>query len=594
MLTSSLHAARSLAHLHAIVVIEELRRCGVEVFCLSPGARAIPLVLALQEQPAAITKLFNDERSAAFWAQGAAKGGVVPCLICTSGTAAANYLPAIAEAALAGTPMLVLTTDRPFELHYAKANQTLPQRDLFAPFVQAVFETPAPEHQLFLHSLLADLDQAVFEMRRTARPVHLNMAYRKPFVEENFTVAALAPEDATVLARWQAQDTPYCEYFSSQPALTTSDFQRLVTRITAAQNIVCVAGPLAPTAALNAIPQLATHLGAPLLADIHSGLRCSAASPPPLALYNLYLRGAMAHQADLVLYFGDRIVSEPLREYLAMQRPELLLCSAYPLRQDAIENEFIYPTMKVWGDPCVFAEALRAVLPARPPGALGATLQRYEAAACQHLKPLLESTAAAPLPEGRMVYEIFRHTHDDTAVYLSASLLLREAEYFVPCLPQRLWLGANRGATGIDGVLSSGIGFGEALGKPCTILIGDQALLHDLNALALIARARVPMYVMVINNHSGAIFHFFDLGATGQCLQNPHAWDFRGVADNFQLPYVCPSSPQALLSAYEEAQAQQRSTVFELVVDGAASVRLFQAASTAVLHTAVSQRMERE
>src|SRR5262245_66604309 len=86
--TPSLMSAKSLAHLHAAVVVEELRRCGVEVFCLSPGARAIPLVLALEEQPAVVTKLFNDERSAAFWAQGAAKSGVLPCLVCTSGTAA--------------------------------------------------------------------------------------------------------------------------------------------------------------------------------------------------------------------------------------------------------------------------------------------------------------------------------------------------------------------------------------------------------------------------------------------------------------------------------------------------------------------------
>src|ERR1700752_471561 len=89
---------RGLAHLHATVVVEELRRCGVELFCLSPGARAIPLVLALENNPAVVTKLFNDERSAAFWAQGAAKGGMLPCLVCTSGTAATNYLPAVAEA----------------------------------------------------------------------------------------------------------------------------------------------------------------------------------------------------------------------------------------------------------------------------------------------------------------------------------------------------------------------------------------------------------------------------------------------------------------------------------------------------------------
>src|SRR5262245_23886908 len=226
--------AKSLAHLHAAVVVEELRRCGIEMFCLSPGARAIPLVLALQDNAAVVTKLFNDERSAAFWAQGAAKGGVLPCLVCTSGTAAANYLPAVIEAALAGTPLLVLTTDRPFELHHAKANQTLPQRDLFAPFAPVAFDIPAPERQLFLHSLLADLDQAVFEMRRTARPIHLNVAYRKPFVEETFTVATLPPEEADELARWSARSTPYCAYVQPRSCLATSDTQHIADRIAAA------------------------------------------------------------------------------------------------------------------------------------------------------------------------------------------------------------------------------------------------------------------------------------------------------------------------------------------------------------------------
>jgi 2-succinyl-5-enolpyruvyl-6-hydroxy-3-cyclohexene-1-carboxylate synthase len=468
-----------------------------------------------------VTKLFNDERSAAFWAQGAAKGGGLPCLVCTSGTAATNYLPAVAEAALAGIPLLVLTTDRPFELHDAKANQTLPQRDLFSPFAPVMFDIPAPEQRLFLHALLADLDQAVFEMRRSARPVHLNLAYRKPFVEETFTVATLPPEEVDELAHWSAKGTPYCAYLQPQLRLTTPDTERLVDRLSTARHMVCVAGPLAPTRATAALRMLATRLGAPLLADINSGLRCDGHQTPVLALYNLYLRGAVPRlpPADLVLYCGDRIVSEPLREYLAAQRTEFILCSSYPLRQDAVENEFIYPTLKVWGDP---------------------------------------------------------------AVFLSASLIFREADYFVPCLPKRLWVGANRGATGIDGVLSSGIGFGEGLHKPCTVLIGDQALLHDLNALALLACASVPVYVIVINNHSGAIFHFFDLGAPGERLRNPHPWSFRGVAENFNVAYVCPSSTESFVAAYQEAQTQRRSTVFELLVNGEVSVRLFQAASTAL------------
>jgi 2-succinyl-5-enolpyruvyl-6-hydroxy-3-cyclohexene-1-carboxylate synthase len=581
--TPTLTSAQSLAHLQALVVIEELRRCGVRVFCLSPGARAIPLLLALQDNPGVITKLFNDERSAAFWAQGAAKGGQLPCLICTSGTAAANYLPAVAEATLSGAPFLVLTTDRPFELHYAKANQTLPQRDLFSPFVAASFDIPAPEQRLFPHALLADLDQAVFEMRRTARPVHLNMAYRKPFVDTSFTVAALPADELDTLDHWCAQDTPYCEYLQAQMRLSVSDMQRLVNRIQAAQNVVCVAGPLVPTGATTAIATLATHLGAPLFADINSGLRGNAASPPVLALYNLYLRGALARlpPTDLVLYFGDRIVSEPLREFLAARRADFILCSAYPLRQDAIENEFLYPTMKVWSDPGALAEALLPALPSRPPTALATALAAYESAAQQQLLPLLEGSTAGLLQEGRVLYEVFQHIQTDSAVFLSASLIFRQADTFVPCLPHTLHVGANRGATGIDGVLSSAIGFGEGLRQPCTVLIGDQALLHDLNALALLSQATVPVYVITINNHSGAIFHFFDLGDTGERLRNPHVWNFRGVAENFHLAYVCPPSLDAFVAAYQEAQAQGRSTLFEMVVDGAASVRLLQAATAA-------------
>jgi 2-succinyl-5-enolpyruvyl-6-hydroxy-3-cyclohexene-1-carboxylate synthase len=576
-------SAKGLAHLHAAVVVEELRRCGVGVFCLSPGARTIPLVLALEDNPAVVTKLFNDERSAAFWAQGAAKGGVLPCLVCTSGTAAANYLPAVAEASLAGTPLLVLTTDRPFELHYAKANQTLAQRDLFAPFAPVAFDVPAPERRLFLHALLADLDQAVFEMQRTCRPIHLNMAYRKPFVDEAFTVESLPPEEVAELERWIGSGKPYCEYLLPRSRLAEPDILRIVDRIAAARDIVCVAGPLAPTHATAALHTLATHLAAPLFADINSGLRCDGRNAPVLTLYNLYLRGAISRlpPAALVLYLGDRIVSEPLREYLEAQRGEFILCSPYPLRQDAIENEFMYPTMKVWGDPCTFAEELLPALPSRRPGALACALAACESAAHQQLTTLLGLPAVGSLAEGRVIYEVFQHIHDGSAVYLSASLIFREAEYFVPCLQKRLYVGANRGATGIDGVLSSGIGFGEGLHRPCTVLIGDQALLHDLNALALLAGASVPVYVIVINNHSGAIFHFFDLGDTGERLRNPHPWNFRGVAENFALAYVCPSSIESFVTAYEQAQAQRRATVFEIVVDGEASVQLFQAASKA-------------
>jgi 2-succinyl-5-enolpyruvyl-6-hydroxy-3-cyclohexene-1-carboxylate synthase len=413
--------------------------------------------------------------------------------------------------------------------------------------------------------------------------VHLNMAYRKPFVDDTFTIDSLPAGEAAALDRWLARRQPYCEYVLPQPGLAAPDTQRIVERIATASDIVCVAGPLAPTMRATALQALATRLAAPLLADINSGLRCDGQHASALALYNLYLRGAVSRlpPAELVLYFGDRIVSEPLREYLEAQHGEFILCSAYPLRQDAVENEFIYPTMKVWGNPCTLAAELLSALPARQPGSLARALADCESAAPQQLAKLLGTDPCCPLTEGRAIYEVFQHIHDDSAVFLSASLIFREAEYFVPSLQKTLYVGANRGATGIDGVLSSGIGFGEGFHKACTVLIGDQALLHDLNALALLARTSIPVYIVVINNQSGAIFHFFDLGEAGERLRNSHPWHFRGVAENFHLPYVCPTSLESFITAYQEAQAQRRSTLFEIVVDGEASVRLFQAASMA-------------
>ena len=186
------------------------------------------------------------------------------------------------------------------------------------------------------------------------------------------TITTLPPDEVDELARWSAKDTPYCDYLQPQWGLTTSDRQRLVDRISAATTS-CVwrvhsRQPVRLQPSARSRPNWVLRC----LADINAGLRCDGSQPPVLALYNLYLRGATSQlpPADLVLYFGDRIVSEPLREYLAAQRTEFILCSPYPLRQDAIENEFIYPTMKIWGDPCAFAADLLSALPARQPGKL--------------------------------------------------------------------------------------------------------------------------------------------------------------------------------------------------------------------------------
>jgi 2-succinyl-5-enolpyruvyl-6-hydroxy-3-cyclohexene-1-carboxylate synthase len=574
--------AQGLNHLHAWLIVEELCRNGVEIFCVSPGARAIPLLAALQKHPQAQLQLFNDERAAAFWAQGFGKAGGLACLVCTSGTAAANYLPGVVEAFMSSTPLLVVTTDRPGELRYAKANQTIEQMPLFAGYTALTIDIPAPDARVFPAALLANIDQAVAAARTERMPVHLNIAYRKPFLDPDWNPNALEGSERETIATWYHRAAPYCTYVGGTRGTTAPDVATVVAQIDRARHILCVCGPLPSVADRQALLELAERVGAPIFADIHSGLRSCPHNEAVFGLYNLYLRqlAAEALRPDLILYFGDRIVSEPLRAYLDEVAAAMILVSHYPHRQDAVENELLRPTMRVIADPCQLARAAAEHCTAKPRSPLRDRCKELEREAGAAL-PVYFARAGgeAALLEGQIVSDIFAQLKDGSAMYVSASLPLREAEYVAEVSPRDVLQGSNRGATGIDGVLSSSLGFARRLGRPTAVLIGDQALLHDLNALALVHESPVPLYVFVINNSGGAIFHFFDLGATTRLLINPHAWDFHQLANAFKVPYVRPQSRAQLAYAFSKAQQQQQSTLFEMRIDGTTSVELFQGAA---------------
>ena len=572
---------QGLNHLHAWLVVEELCRSGVELFCISPGARAIPLLAALRQHPQAQHQLFNDERAAAFWAQGFGKVGGLACLVCTSGTAAANYLPGVVEAFMSSTPLLVVTTDRPWELRYAKANQTIEQTSLFAGYTALTIDIPAPEARIFPAALLANIDQAVATACTNRAPVHLNIAYRKPFIEPDWRPSALEPDEREAISAWYHRAAPYCVYMGGSRSTTEQDVATVVSRIDQAQHIVCVCGPMPSVADRQALLDLAGRVGAPILADINSGLRFCPQNEGVFGLYNLYLRqlAAAAPPPDLVLYFGDRIVSEPLRAYLDEVATEMILISPYPHRQDAVENELLHPTLRVIADPCRVARATAERCAVKPDSPLRERCRELERQAGDALPAYFAPAGdEAALLEGQIVSDIFAQLASGSAVYLSASLLFREAEYFAAVCPKDVLQGSNRGATGIDGVLSSSLGFARRSGRPTAVLIGDQALLHDLNALSLVRQSPVPLYVFVINNAGGAIFNFFDLGATTRLLINPHPWGFHQLAHAFEMPYVQPQNRAQLACAFAKAQKRRESTLFEICVNGMMSVELFQAA----------------
>ena len=321
--------------LWADLIVEELVRCGVDFFCVAPGSRSTPLVAALANNERARSLVHFDERGTAFAALGYARATGLPAAwITTSGTAVANGLPAVVEAATDGVPMVLLTADRPPELRQTGANQTIDQPDIFGDFVRWRFDLPAPSLDVDPASVLTTVDQAVYRAGRSPKgPVHLNLMFREPLIPgpEEYETPAAGPE------RWRAAAEPYTRYASAGPAVDGAEVDALWEKLRPVRRGLVVAGRLATRAQGEAVQRLAHALGWPLLPDVGSQIRLGG-DGRNAAFYDVLLaEGAFAgaHAPEAVIHFGGRALSKRLEGFVARHRPDpYVVVREHPFRLD--------------------------------------------------------------------------------------------------------------------------------------------------------------------------------------------------------------------------------------------------------------------
>jgi len=264
--------APNLNLLWARLIVEELVRNGVDMFCLSSGSRCAPLTVAVAEASRARSVMHYDERGAAFHALGYARASDRPAaLICTSGTAGANYLPAVVEAAMARTPMVVITADRPPELQDVGANQTIDQTKMFGDYSRWHCDLPCPDRAVGPQVVLTTIGQAVYRATRPPDgPVHVNCAFREP----------LAPADlgedyadyVAAVSDWLERDTPYTRYARPERRLSQVEQRRMIEVTGQAERGLLIVGHLRARADSDAVRALAHGLGWPTFPDVMSGL----------------------------------------------------------------------------------------------------------------------------------------------------------------------------------------------------------------------------------------------------------------------------------------------------------------------------------
>lgn len=550
------------------LVIEELVRCGVTTLCISPGSRSTPLVIAAAENTRACTLVHTDERGAAFCAMGYAKAtGRPAALICTSGTAVANYFPAVIEASQSAVPLLILSSDRPVELRDTRSPQTINQVNIFGDYLRWHFDLPAPDTAVSPSFLLTTVDQAVYRaVSRPAGPVQINCQFREPLIsdrEKGYWDTYLS-----VLEPWQKTSRPFTTYAKSESIPSTEEVARIREIIGRSKNGVLIAGQLSAGTDKEAIIRLASELGWPLLADINSGIRfaCSSSGSAHnvVAHYDLYLRMEKFRKKfspDLILHMGGMPVSKALNQYIEESDAEYVVVNAHSFRQDPMSMV----RQKIEANPARFALQLSERVQKIPSGLTGIFCKAEE------ISSTVIRDSVLPLDdisEWAVSHIICESVAEDSGIYLSNSLPVREADAFAACSHKRLAVGCNRGANGIDGTIASAIGFAAGLNRPTTLLIGDLAVLHDINSLALIKKIEVLVTIVVLNNDGGGIFSFLPVAKLTEYFERyfvtPHGLKFKKAAELFRLPYESPESLSSFRRVYQRAIDSGTSSIIEV------------------------------
>jgi 2-succinyl-5-enolpyruvyl-6-hydroxy-3-cyclohexene-1-carboxylate synthase len=488
----------------ASALAEELGRCGVRHAVISPGSRSTPLALALWREVGIEAHVIVDERSAGFFALGAAQATRTPvAILCTSGTAAANLHPAVCEADESGVPLIVLTADRPPELRGIGAGQTIDQIKLYGAAVRWFCEVgnhDADDAGL-LHFRSAAC-RAYWTAAGDPRPgpVHLNVAFRDPLGPEP------RPQDVTATSPLALEGRDGRPLTTVPPAVSPPAealVDALAERIGAASRGLIVAGRMAPGAA-EAIVALADATGVPVLAEPTSQLRFGPHDRSSvISAYEPIARlRPDALEPDFVLRFGEMPTCKPLRQWLsALDVPQLVVDPDHGWNEPTRTAGAI-----VRADPRGLCEALVAR------GGFEATADwraSWVRAAGAATAAIASELAALDTPsEPGLFAALGDALGDGDLVYTASSMPIRDQEAFMAGGDAEVFFLANRGANGIDGLISSGIGAAVATGRPTWIITGDLGLFHDMNALASLRHAGAPVRIVVINNDGGGIFEF--------------------------------------------------------------------------------------
>lgn len=560
--------------------MDELARAGVEHVCLAPGSRSTPLVMACARDDRFRTWVHVDERSAGFFALGLGKAtGGPAAVITTSGTATANLFPAVIEASQSRVPLLLLTADRPPRLRGSDANQTIDQPGMYGSYVRESLETGEPSlddlgavRALACHAVTSALGPE-------PGPVHVDLPFDKPLgpVEPEWDSLDGHGEVEVLSRLGRADGSPWTPIAARTVASPPGEVGRVAEALGKGGRGLIVAGPVAdPSTVGPALIRLAAATGFPLLADSLSGARFGPRADALVTLrHDLILADARARTAlrpDVLLRVGRAPTSGALLSFLeeCSDVPQVVIAADLPGRDYLCERSH-----RVRADVAPFLDEVAAELS-----------DTIESASWSEVWRTLDVAAGEAVAgsegdpfEGDVLAAVVATLPGDGTLFISNSMPVRDLDAFGGERLERLHVYGNRGASGIDGIVSTAAGIaasasvplrphsGDAepsdgasvTALPVVAVLGDLAFYHDMNGLLAVAKYDLDLVLVVIHNDGGGIFHMLPIREHEpeftEYFATPHGLDFRHAAELYGIPYRrlddASETPAALREALE-------------------------------------------
>ncbi|MGX1192437.1 2-succinyl-5-enolpyruvyl-6-hydroxy-3-cyclohexene-1-carboxylic-acid synthase [Metabacillus sp. SLBN-84] len=547
--------------LYAANFADELAKAGVTEAVISPGSRSTPMAMLMAEHPDINIHLMIDERSAGFFALGLSKMLNKPvALLCTSGTAAANYYPAVVEAFYSRVPLLILTADRPHELRDVGAPQAIDQIHFFGRYAKWFADMAIPEQTegMLAYSRMMAARAAGKAMSSPAGPVHLNLPFREPLIPDF---------DLEDIWKNGSGRTHHVTIKPGQAVLQDLEIERIAEMLSGKEKGLIVCGEIRDPLFTDAVLKLSAALKYPILADPLSNLRTGSHDKSAVIDgYDAFMKDdelANELKPDVILRFGAMPVSKPL--FLFLKRsPEILQLVVDG--QGGFREPTLLASEMLECDESWFCESLSGRVSTAENEQWLKTWQQTNSTA----RKILSSPEDGPddLFEGKVFTELQKAMPEKSHMFVGNSMPIRDADNYFLNSNKNISVHANRGANGIDGVVSTALGMSAGTEDPLFLVIGDLSFYHDMNGLLAAKMHKLDMTVILLNNDGGGIFSFLPQSKEEKHFETlfgtPTGLHFQHAASLYDAAYTQPETWEAFRDDVENAARRKGLNIIEV------------------------------